>query len=278
MPQFTISQVLSSMTSQLQAAALINPSLQAEYIVAAVTGLPRLELHLNRNMPLSLNQWREIKEKAERRARHEPLQYILGETDFYGARILVTPAVLIPRPETEYLVDWMISEYSGEDSLLDLGTGSGCIAIALGRVFKNMNIAATDISEPALEIARKNAEINRVKINFRRSDLFKELHSKYQIIISNPPYLSAGEFAELDQEIRDYEPETALLAGEDGLYYYRRILAEAGDYLLPGGRIYLEIGAQQGEAIKKIAENTGWQKIDTRQDLSGYDRYIRIGN
>ncbi|MBN1948442.1 MAG: peptide chain release factor N(5)-glutamine methyltransferase [Candidatus Cloacimonetes bacterium] len=274
----TISQALTSLTSLFQAAALSKPSLQAEHIIAAVTGIPRLELHLNRNLVLTSEQLSEIKQKAERRAEHEPLQYILGETEFYGARILVTPDVLIPRPETEYLVDWVASEYSEEQTLLDLGTGSGCIAIALGLIFPNMIIEAADISAQALETARKNAEINCVKINFHCSDLFEELRNKYQIIISNPPYISTQEYQELDREIRDYEPQEALLAGEGGLYYYRRILAEAKDYLLPGGRIYLEIGAQQGKAIKKIAENYGWQKIEIRSDLSGCDRYVRIGN
>jgi release factor glutamine methyltransferase len=218
-----------------------------------------------------------IKQMLIRRGKKEPLQYILGETEFYGYKFKVDRSVLIPRPETEMLVEKVIENAVGVKNILDMGTGSGCIAVSLAKELEAVSIDAVDISPETLLTAQKNADLNEVEVNFFRSDLFSEITSQYDLIISNPPYISDTEFKDLPLEIKYFEPEAALLAPEEGLFFYRKILEKAGDHLKENGKIYFEIGHAQKAAIKLIAEKNGFENIEFVKDLNGYDRIMIIG-
>ena len=215
-----------------------------------------------------------IEQLIIRRTKHEPLQYILGETEFYGCKIKVNPDVLIPRPETELLVEKVLKE--DFNSMLEIGTGSGAISIALSKQMKNIKIEATDISKKALNTARQNAKLSNVSIDFIQSDIFENIKVKYDIIVSNPPYISKKEYNKLAPEIKDYEPEISLLAEEEGLSYYNKILANAKDYLTYKVKIYFEIGYDQAEKIKEIAKKNGYNEINVFKDLNSFDRIVRI--
>ncbi|OPX28984.1 MAG: protein-(glutamine-N5) methyltransferase, release factor-specific [Candidatus Cloacimonas sp. 4484_143] len=261
---------------QLKLAGIENPSLNAGLIISFFLGINRLELNLHADSDISQQHQILIQKAVARNSKREPIQYILGETDFYGLKIKVDKSVLIPRPETEYLVEKIINDNEKPDSILEIGTGSGCIAIALKKHFSNSKIVATDISETALETAAINSEINDVIINFLQSDLFENVSGKFDIIVSNPPYIPKQEFEILPKQILEFEPENALLAADDGLYFYRAILEQAKKFLTKNGEIYFEIGHDQGNMINDFALNTGFNEIEIVKDLNGFDRIVRI--
>jgi len=261
---------------QLKLAGIENPSLNAGLIISFFLGINRLELNLHADSDISQQHQILIQKAVARNSKREPIQYILGETDFYGLKIKVDKSVLIPRPETEYLVEKIINDNEKPDSILEIGTGSGCIAIALKKHFSNSKIVATDISETALETAAINSEINDVIINFLQSDLFENVSGKFDIIVSNPPYIPRQEFEILPKQILEFEPENALLAVDDGLYFYRAILEQAKKFLTKNGEIYFEIGHNQGNMINDIALDTGFSEIEIVKDLNGFDRIARI--
>jgi release factor glutamine methyltransferase len=211
-----------------------------------------------------------------RRALQEPVQYIIGETQFLDFTIKVTPDVLIPRPETELLVDYIKHDNPGLKRILEIGTGSGAIAIALKSYFPEAVVIATDISTPALEIARQNAKSAGTDIEFMHADIFPYTETDFNLIVSNPPYISAIDYEVLPKEVKDYEPQGALLAREEGLYFYRMILEKAADFLAEKGVIFFEIGEEQADSIIQLAEDCGFEDIDIYQDLCGKDRYARI--
>ena len=213
---------------------------------------------------------------AMRRIKHEPLQYILRETEFYSYKIKVCESVLIPRPETELLVEKIIKEENNVNSILEIGTGSGAIIIALKKHFQNSIVLGSDISKDALKIAAENAEINSVQIEFVKSDIFENIAVRFDLIISNPPYISKVEYELLPKEIKDHEPKSALQAENNGLYYYEKILQNAKEHLTESGKIYFEIGCDQAEKITQIAKENGFSNIQVFKDLNGFDRIMRI--
>ena len=270
----TIFEILKKSINQLKKYNIENPRINAEQLISHVLGINKTDLYLNSKAVLNREKLDVIERLIIRRTKHEPLQYILGETEFYGCKIKVNPDVLIPRPETELLVEKVLQEDFG--SILEIGTGSGAIAIALAKQMKNVQITATDISEKALRIARQNAEINNVSINFIQSDIFENIKSKYDIIVSNPPYISKKEYDNLAPEIKDYEPEISLLAEEDGMYFYKKILQQAKDYLTEKGKIYFEIGYDQAKRVKILAIENGFSETEVFQDLNEFDRITKI--
>jgi release factor glutamine methyltransferase len=212
-----------------------------------------------------------------RRQQHEPIQYILGEQEFYGLTLHVTPAVLIPRPETEHLVEAALERLPKETPLriADIGTGSGAIAIALARALPQARITALDISTAALEVAGANARTHKVanRIDFRESDLLQAAQGEiYDAIASNPPYVSTNE--ELEEQVRDYEPASALYAGETGLDIYRRLIPQAKAALKPGGWLLMEIGHGQSQALAELLQD--WSQVEFIKDLQGIPR-VAIG-
>ena len=208
-----------------------------------------------------------------------PVQYIVGNVDFYGVNLLVNENVLIPRFETETLVEKTINyakELTEPLDILDIGTGSGAIAITLAKHL-SCHVLATDISEEALEIAKINSKRNNVQIDFKQSDILKNVQGKFDIIISNPPYIAKDEV--IDPLVKDNEPHLALYAEEDGLYFYRNILENVKPFLKEKSLIAFEIGMTQSAAITKIAQNyLPHAKVSTEKDLTGKDRYIFIFN
>ena len=205
----------------------------------------------------------------------EPVQYIVGNVDFYGNKIIVNKNVLIPRFETEGLVEKTIEYFKNNKkmlNILDLGTGSGCIAIALKKEL-NCNVDAVDISIDALEVAKENAKLNNVEINFINSDMLDKVTKKYDLIISNPPYIAYDE--EIMDIVKDNEPHIALYASDDGLFYYKEIIKEANKYLNDNGLLAFEIGYLQGDKLLEYSKKY-FDKVKVEKDLSGKDRYLFI--
>ena len=211
-------------------------------------------------------------------ANHIPAQYIIGHAEFLGMQLEVDERVLIPRPETEELVELILAENPEENlKVLDIGTGSGAIALALARNRPDWTITAVDISQDALDLAMENADNLGLTLFFIKSNCFSEISSKYDIIVSNPPYISRVDEAEVGLNVLHSEPHLALFADEDGLAIYRRIAEEAKDYLKDGGKIYLEIGYKQGQSVPALfKENFPEKRVRTLKDQFGQDRMVVI--
>jgi release factor glutamine methyltransferase len=215
-----------------------------------------------------------------RRQRREPIQYILGEVEFYGLRIRVGPGVLIPRPETELLVEETLRRLSARPTprVLELCTGSGCVALAVARAIPGARVFATEISGDALRRAEGNAALNGIEnVTFLQGSLFEPVEGeKFDAVLSNPPYVKTGEIEGLAPEIRDWEPFTALDGGEDGLHFYREIIPQAGEYLSPGGVLIVEMGAALAPGVAEIAGEEGLRALEPLRDWGGCDRVMTI--
>ena len=234
--------------------------------------------------PVSEKQLALFRECLQLRAGGKPLQYISGRQEFFGLEFEVTSDVLIPRPETELLVETalkLIAERDAGSFICDVGTGSGCIAITLVHELLQARALAVDISQAALEVATRNAARHAVadRIEFVVSDCFAALDSRRQVfdlIISNPPYVADNAFEGLQREVRDFEPRTALMAGTDGLFIIRRLLLEAGSFLKTGGHLLFEIGFDQHAAVEQLIDQSIWKLLDIRQDLQGIPRTVAL--
>ena len=255
---------------------------EAELLFSEILNCDRMSLYLNKEYILDKDKSVLISSALKRRISGEPIQYILGKAEFMGFEFRVNPYVLIPRPETEILVETAIQYVTTSGShnvtcinMLDLGTGSGCIAISLAKLLPNSHITATDISDKALLAARENAELNCVRVNFVQSDLFGGLHpTSYDLIVSNPPYIPSLEIQDLQPEI-GYEPISALDGGSDGLDFYHRIIKDAPQYLKGNGYLIMEMGFRQRDDIKDIfQENKNFKVIDIVSDYNKIDRVI----
>lgn len=217
--------------------------------------------------------------RIEKRKKHIPLQYIINKQNFYGLDLYVNESVLIPRYDTENIVDCIVKDFEGSKdiSVLDLCTGSGCIAISLKKHgFKK--VFALDISDKALEVAKHNAYIHNADITFIKSDLYKELPNdiRFDLIVSNPPYIRTGEIEKLDDEVKDFEPKLALDGGKDGLDFYKKILNLSKDFINKNGSLYFEIGYDQAKDVVDLAKKEGYYNIKIIKDLSGKDRGISM--
>ena len=211
-------------------------------------------------------------------AAHKPAQYIIGQADFYGMQLKVDERVLIPRPETEELVELILAENPETNlSVLDIGTGSGAIALALAKNRPDWSVTAADISQDALDLASENAKNQNLQIFLKKSDCFTEISEKYDIIVSNPPYISREDESEVGLNVLNSEPHLALFADEDGLAIYRRIAEDAKDYLKDGGKIYLEIGYKQGQSVPELFRKYLPEKrVRTLKDQFGQDRMVVV--
>ncbi len=249
-------------------------------IVEKLTGLTKTQIILNKNTLFSTEQRHEVENFIEKLKKFIPIQYILGETEFYGLPFYVNESVLIPRPETEELVDWIQKENNKTKvySILDIGTGSGCIAISLKNEFKNACIDAFDISESALQTARTNSELNKTKINFSLVDILKVpiIDLKWDIIVSNPPYIPEKEKIEIEPNVLNNEPHQALFVpNNDPLIFYRHIALFAKKHLNTNGKLYFEVHRDYGKLCTNLLTSMGFEKVELRKDISGNDRMIR---
>ncbi|MBU1727090.1 MAG: peptide chain release factor N(5)-glutamine methyltransferase [Candidatus Omnitrophica bacterium] len=252
---------------------------EAELLFTRALNCDRLSLYADKALVLDKDSSFFISSVLKRRISGEPIQYILGNTEFMGLDFKVTPDVLIPRQETEVLVEAVISWAGKATSLniLDLGTGSGCIAISLAKFIPWANITAVDFSDNALAVAKENAQSNKVDVDFKRSDLFEVFSLSpvtYDLIVSNPPYVASLEIERLQREVK-YEPLVALDGGADGLDFYRRIINDSPSFLKDGGLLVVEMGFGQREAIERIfAESGNFEIIEVAKDYSGIERVI----
>ena len=250
----------------------------AELLLLHITRLTKADLLTHPERELTERQTEHYRAAIARRARHEPMQHILGTQEFYGRPFIVNRLVLIPRPETEHLVEAALAIRPQPRHILDIGTGSGILAITLAFELPDAKITATDISPHALAVAQKNAQTLRAteRIRFAVSDLFSAFtdrpseDERFDCILSNPPYVATSEL--LEPQVRDYEPATALYAGEDGLAIYRRLIPGAFAHLQPGGHLLLEIGHGQREALHALLVQTAFQDIRFVDDLQGIPR------
>ena len=284
----TLSALLTDATQRLIAAGIPEGEARTEarILVMHAFGLTREQLILRSDSsPLAPNHGGKdavaFEELLARRMHREPLAYILGERGFYGLSFHVTPAVLIPRPETELLVEAALEKLRGHNvpQLADIGTGSGCIAIAIAKTLETTNAHATDISAGALAIARANDARHNAGVTFFEGDLLAPLPKEktYHVIVSNPPYIALTEASTLEPEVGVFEPHTALFdpsPSGDGLTLYRRLASEAPERLLPGGWLMVEVGQGQAEAVAKLFTDAGLTGIEVRNDLAGIPRVV----
>ena len=219
-----------------------------------------------------------VEEIYQQLAAHKPAQYIIGYADFFGMHLTVDERVLIPRPETEELVELILAENPETNfSVLDIGTGSGAIALALAKNRSAWSVTAADISQEALNLASENAKNQKLNIFFKKSDCFAEISEKYDIIVSNPPYISREDESEVGLNVLHSEPHLALFADEDGLAIYRRIAEDATDYLKDGGKIYLEIGYKQGQSVPELfRKQLPEKRVRTLKDQFSQDRMVVV--
>lgn len=229
-------------------------------------------MHMNEDMPEE--QISEYEIAVKKRAEHIPLQYIVGETEFMGLKFKVNSSVLIPRQDTETLVEEALKIVRPGMKILDLCTGSGCVAVSILHNVKDVEGYATDISKQALNVAKENAKQNDVAVTFERSDLFDNVTGTYDVIVSNPPYIRTEEIAKLMPEVCEFEPMEALDGKEDGLYFYRKIIEECENYLNPEGWILFEIGYDQGEAVSGFLRDAGFHEVKVVKDLAHNDRVV----
>ena len=277
----TVLDVVQLAAGHLKAAGVSTPRLDAEVLLGHVLGLERIQLYVQHDRPLVPDELEAYRAATARRARREPVAYITGRREFYSLSFAVDRRVLIPRPETERLVeialDLLRSRFPSEERLLvaDVGTGSGAIAVALAHSEPRARVVATDASPEALQVAKFNVEQHGLsnRIELRRGDVYAPLRGeRFHAIVSNPPYVKEADYPGLPPEVRDYEPKGALVAGKDGLAVIRRLVAGAAGYLVPGGFLAFEIGWDQAEDVRVIAREAGLFCTRIVPDLAGKDR------
>ena len=269
-----IRQLLSDVTLKLSISEIDNAARDARILVAHALGIPisQLSLNTNENVPEDISA--SLEKLISRRINREPIAKILGKRQFWGRTFFISEDVLDPRGDTETLINYVKDR--PVRSVLDLGTGSGVIAISLACEWKEVHVVATDISEAALLVAQKNARYFNVqdKIDFLKSDWFEAIEGKFDLIISNPPYIGLSESSEISQEVLNYDPDIALFAGSDGLEAYERIIPQLTKFLNPGGTVVLEIGASQSDSVKTLMNSCGLSEVKTLKDLARKDRLV----
>lgn len=281
--QWTILELLEWTTGFFQQKGIDSPRLTAEVLLAHALGKDRMYLYVHFDQPLYQEERDRFKTLIRQRVEGVPTQYLTGRQEFWSLDFRIAPGVLIPRPETEHLVEAALHASSQfvQPSLVDIGTGSGILAISLQKELPDARIFASDISATALDIARENAERlleHDHAIQFFQGDLFEPFDGMtFDLIVSNPPYIAADDFETLAPEVREHEPKIALYAGEDGLDVYRRLIADAQDYLASPGYILVEIGYGQQEAVVAMFEQHGFTVQDVIKDYAGIDRVVTAG-
>ena len=266
-----------------QLAGKENPRKEAEEIVSAILKCSKSSLYSQAHASLQKADWELACSYAERRLAGEPFSYIQGQIEFYHCIFKINPCVLIPRQETEILVDKIVQQLKNQDLenkvLLDLCCGSGCIGIALKKKFPSLTVILTDFSPGAIELARQNARANKVEIVCLEGNLLDPLNKqKVNFCVCNPPYISETEFAELDPEVKFFEPRLALVGGTDGLNFYRRLSRDLPSCLYPHAQVWFEIGYLQGKEVEKLFKNAPWKKQRLENDWAGHNRFFFLEN
>lgn len=277
------SNALKEAVESLEQSDIIDAKLDAWYLVEYITGFSRVDFLLRGNDNMSEQEYQKLRELTAKRAEHVPLQHLIGTTEFMGLSFFVNEHVLIPRQETELLVEEVLKVCKGK-TVLDMCTGSGCIIISLSVLGEIKNAYAVDLSEKALEVAKKNATFHNADISFIQSDMFhniknnNNINTKFDIIVSNPPYIRTDVIRDLMVEVKEHEPYMALDGDADGLKFYRIIANEAGKYLSDGGYLCLEIGYDQAEDVKRLLSEHNFKEISVLKDYAGLDRIVIAKN
>lgn len=275
----TVLEIIKRTTDFLEKRGVESARLNTELLVGHALGLKRMQLYLQFERPLVEAELDKIRPLVKRRGNREPIQYIIGETEFGGLKLKVDRRALIPRPETEYLIELLVQRQSAAPaSILDLGTGSGAIALALAKAYPEASVTAVDKSAEALALAGENCVACGLdkRVSLLESDWFSALPAgaAFQLIVANPPYLSDGETNETSTEVKGFEPVMALSAGANGAAELEKILVEAHDFLNPGGLLACETGTAQHAALQHLAAKTGYARTESLRDLTGRDRYL----
>ena len=259
---------------RLAAAGIEEAKLDARLLLEELCGTDRNDLLVHGDRPVTEQQEKNYVNQIELRSRHIPLQHITGYQEFMGLRFKVTPDVLIPRQDTETLVEEVLKNLHDGMRILDLCTGSGCILLSLLRYSNDCVGVGADLSKKALAVAEENAGALELMAEFVQGDLFEPVTGKFEIIVSNPPYIPSNVIPTLMEEVREHDPLMALDGKEDGLYFYREIIGQAGEYLYPGGMLFLEIGCEQAGAVTELMKNAGYRDVTVCKDLAGLDRVV----
>ncbi|HZP60563.1 MAG TPA: peptide chain release factor N(5)-glutamine methyltransferase [Opitutaceae bacterium] len=277
----TLLEVIKKTADFLAGKGVEHPRLDAELIIGHALGLKRMQLYLQFERLLTDAELEKLRPLVRRRGAREPLQYVLGETEFFGLKLKTDRRALIPRPETERLVEIVVQQVTTPPArILDLGTGTGAIALALARHWPEAKVTAVEASEAALTLANENVAALDLaeRVRFLRSDWFAALapDERFDLVVANPPYLSADEIAQAAPEVREFEPAAALKADEGGLAELKKILAATPAFLAPGGLLALETGIAQHAALLLLAAETGFSRTESLPDLTGRDRFLLI--
>lgn len=259
---------------RLKEAQLEEAQLDARLLLEEVCGTDHNTLLCHGDREVSEAEEEQYRKALEQRAVHVPLQHLLGYQDFMGLRFQVNEYVLIPRQDTEILVEEAMRYLHDGMRILDLCTGSGCILLSLLHYSNDCEGVGVDISQEALQVAAQNAELLGIKADFLKSDLYEKVTGKFDLLVSNPPYIERKVIPTLMEEVREYDPYIALDGGEDGLDFYRRIIGGAQDYLKRGGQILMEIGSGQAKAVSELLREAGFKEIDVCRDFAGLDRVV----
>jgi release factor glutamine methyltransferase len=282
---WTIRELMKSAIEHFQKQGLEDARLNVELLLAHALDLQRIQLYLNFDKPLTQEEIKRFRTLYERRLKREPVQYIIGSTNFMGLHFTVDSRVLIPRPETETLIEQIIlfcQRYPNDVPVhfLEIGTGSGNIAISIAKFIKNAYITSIDISFEALAVAQQNARLHSVesRIKFSCADVFdkteKLLQTQYDLVISNPPYIPKDEWEQLQTEVRDFEPSMAVTDGKDGLEFYYRITGIIPEIIKSGGGVVLEVGFGQAEVVARQLKEAGLEQVQITRDLQGIPRVV----
>ena len=259
---------------KLKEAQIGEAQLDARLLLEEVCGTDHNTLLCHGDREVSEAEEEQYRKALEQRAVHVPLQHLLGYQDFMGLRFQVNEHVLIPRQDTEILVEEAMRYLHDGMRILDLCTGSGCILLSLLHYSNDCEGTGVDISKEALQVAALNAELLGIKADFFKSDLYEKVTGKFDLLVSNPPYIERAVIPTLMEEVREYDPYIALDGGEDGLDFYRRIIGGAQDYLKRGGQILMEIGSGQAQAVSELLREAGFKEIDVCRDFAGLDRVV----
>ena len=271
----TYREAIETGTRILQKENIADAKIDAWYLLQMACKIDRNFYYLHEEDELTAEQQSEYESTVHKRAEHVPLQYIIGEQEFMGLKFKVNSNVLIPRQDTETLVEEALRVAEPGMRVLDLCTGSGCIIISLAKNVADISCTGSDISKQALLVAKENAKANEVEVEWERSDLFENISGTFDLIVSNPPYIPTGEIPGLMPEVRDFEPVDALDGKEDGLYFYRIITEKSPEYLTSDGYLYFEIGYDQGEAVSAMMRQCGYTQVEVIKDLAGNDRVVK---
>lgn len=248
-----------------------RPRLTAETLLAHFLKLKRIQLYMHFDRPLTEEELVPFRDALKRAIKHEPIEYIMGEIEFFGAKLKITPAVLIPRQETEILLDLVAKQLDGsEKRALDLCTGSGCLAIGLKKARPDLEVVAVDLSKEALDVARQNSS----EIEWLHGDLTGPLQGKFDLVLCNPPYVTSAEYALLDPGVRDFEPKMALDSGATGYEFYERLAKELSPFLNEGAKVFCEIGTGQGTKVIDLFSQEPWVGQKVMPDWAGHDRFF----